>query len=43
MEYQVVNGQPQWTFWLYDIHGKRMAQIGVRAAIGQLGVYEPRR
>ena len=28
MEYQVVNGQPQWTFWLYDLQGKRMAQIG---------------
>ncbi len=27
MEYQVVNGQPQWTFWLYDIQGKRMAGV----------------
>ena len=28
MQFETVNGQPQWTFWLYDIQGKRMAQIG---------------
>jgi RHS repeat-associated protein len=27
MQYQTVNGQPQWTFYLYGIQGRRMAQF----------------
>ncbi|MGD0497692.1 MAG: RHS repeat-associated core domain-containing protein [Bryobacteraceae bacterium] len=27
MQYQTVNGQPQWTFYLYDLQGRRMAQF----------------
>ncbi|MGD0500558.1 MAG: hypothetical protein ABSC23_19225 [Bryobacteraceae bacterium] len=28
MRYETVNGQPKWTFYLYDIQGRRMAQFG---------------
>jgi len=27
MKYQVVNGQPNWTFWMYDIGGREILQV----------------
>ena len=27
MKYQVVNGQPNWTYWIYDIGGREVLQI----------------
>ncbi len=28
MKYQVIDGQPKWTFWFYDLSGRRTAQLG---------------
>ena len=27
MKYQVVNGQPNWTYWIYDIGGREILQV----------------
>jgi YD repeat-containing protein len=33
MKYQIVNGQPKWTFYLYDLQGRKIAQVGCSTTI----------